>query len=81
MHFLKGGQSPDWVFSKCEEASVDEGLVNNNPFAIVKLKKMAWYILPVVKKTKNYFCEHNLLPVMQKLLLTCLLICAVAQST
>jgi len=54
---------------------------NNNPFAIVKLKKMAWYILPVVKKTKNYFCEHNLLPVMQKLLLTCLLICVVAQST
>ena len=29
MHFPEGGQSPDWVFSKCEEASVDEGLVNN----------------------------------------------------
>ena len=29
MHFLEGGQSPDWVFSECEEASVDEGLVNN----------------------------------------------------
>ena len=28
MHFLEGGQSPDWVFSECEEASV-EGLVNN----------------------------------------------------
>ena len=27
--FLREGQSPDWVFSKCEEASVDEGLVNN----------------------------------------------------
>jgi hypothetical protein len=27
--FLRGGQSPDWVFSKCEEASVNEGLVNN----------------------------------------------------
>ena len=26
--FLRG-QSPDWVFSECEEASVDEGLVNN----------------------------------------------------
>ena len=24
-----GGQSPDWVFSKCEEASINEGLVNN----------------------------------------------------
>ena len=22
-------KSPDWVFSECEEASVDEGLVNN----------------------------------------------------
>ena len=29
MHFSEGGQSPDWVFSKYEEASVDEGLVNN----------------------------------------------------
>ena len=29
MHFPKGDQSPDWVFSECEEASVDEGLVNN----------------------------------------------------
>ena len=29
MHFPKGGQSPDWIFSECEEASVDEGLVNN----------------------------------------------------
>ena len=29
MHFPEGGQSPHWVFSKCEEASVDEGLVNN----------------------------------------------------
>ena len=29
MHFPKGDQSPDLVFSKCEEASVDEGLVNN----------------------------------------------------
>ena len=29
MHFPGGDQSPDWVFSKCEEASVDEGLVNN----------------------------------------------------
>jgi hypothetical protein len=29
MHFPKGDQSPNWVFSKCEEASVDEGLVNN----------------------------------------------------
>ena len=29
MRFSKGGQSPDWVFSECEEASVDEGLVNN----------------------------------------------------
>ena len=28
---------------------------NNNPFAIVKLKEMAWYILPVVKKTKITF--------------------------
>ena len=27
--FLRGGQSPDWVFSKCEEASVNEGLINN----------------------------------------------------
>ena len=27
--FLRGGQSPDCVFSECEEASVDEGLVNN----------------------------------------------------
>jgi hypothetical protein len=29
MHFPKGGQSPDWVFSKREEASVNEGPVNN----------------------------------------------------
>ena len=29
MHFPEGGQSFNWVFSKCEEASVDEGLVNN----------------------------------------------------
>ena len=29
MHFPEGGQSPEWVFSECEEASVDEGLVNN----------------------------------------------------
>ena len=29
MHFSEGDQSPDWVFSKCEEASVDEELVNN----------------------------------------------------
>ena len=29
MHFPKGDQSPDWVFNKCEEASVDEGLINN----------------------------------------------------
>ena len=29
MTFFEGDQSPDWVFSKCEEASVDEGLVNN----------------------------------------------------
>ena len=29
MHFPKGVQSPDWVFSDCEEASVDEGLVSN----------------------------------------------------
>ena len=29
MHFPKGDQSPDWVFCKCEEATVDEGLVNN----------------------------------------------------
>ena len=29
MHFPEGGQSLDWVFSECEEASVDEGLVNN----------------------------------------------------
>ena len=29
MHFSEGGQSLDWIFSKCEKASVDEGLVNN----------------------------------------------------
>jgi hypothetical protein len=29
MHFPEGDQSPDWVFSEYEEASVDEGLVNN----------------------------------------------------
>ena len=29
MHFPEGGQSPDCVFSECEEASVDEGLINN----------------------------------------------------
>ena len=29
MHFPEGDQSPDQVFGKCEEASVDEGLVNN----------------------------------------------------
>ena len=29
MHFPEGDQIPDWVFSKCEEASVDEGLINN----------------------------------------------------
>ena len=29
MHFLEGGQSLNWVFSKCEEASIDDGLVNN----------------------------------------------------
>ena len=29
MHFPEGDQSLDWIFSKCEEASVDEGLVNN----------------------------------------------------
>ena len=27
--FLRGGQSPDWVFIECEEATIDEGLVNN----------------------------------------------------
>ena len=29
MHFLEGGQSSDWVFSKREEASVDEGPIIN----------------------------------------------------
>ena len=29
MHFPEGGQSPEWLFSECEKASVDEGLINN----------------------------------------------------
>jgi hypothetical protein len=29
MHFPKEGQSPDWVFSECEEAIIDEGPINN----------------------------------------------------
>ena len=27
MHFCEGDQSPDWVFSKPEESSIDEGPV------------------------------------------------------